>query len=1007
MKKLNMEFQIRKMKVALSQGVFAELPIVLMVRLRRFFIGRLNGVRHYMSTDDIRRSFIRFFENHGHLHVPSSSVLAPSSDESLIFTNAGMNQFKSLFMGDSNNKGSSFERVVNYQKCIRAGGKHNDLDNVGRDLHHLSFFEMLGNWSFNGAYSKENAYRLAWCFLTEILNIDPDRLYITYFSGSTKFNLAPDDTSRRIWLEMGLQASHILPFNDENFWEMGPSGPCGPCCEIHFDRLNGRKNAGHFVNEDSSIVELWNIVSISHMKKPCGDLQSLPNTHIDTGMGLERLSSIVQNVVSIYDIDVFTPIIKQISHLSKKGNYEGRVGSADIGDRDASYRILADHMRSAVIALSDGVQFSAVDAGFMIRKMLRRSFWHSVTHLGFDRFACADIVPIVIGTLKTAYPELQRCEESIVRSVMEEEFEYWKIIDKGKSIFERIRVHMPTGSAFAIGEHAFVLHDTHGVPVEITQDLCRDYGLIVDMKRYQELKDEAKTLSKSKSKLNSCSIDVSEFVSQSDRAKYQYNLDENNSYGKIFMVWPVFPPLMAKVIGILYNNKRVRSITSNGSIVLDNCQFYAEEGGQKCDRGFLEIDEDVIFEVRSVEKINGISFLHGIVMDRKEISEGAIVRQRIDVDRRLALMRAHSATHLLNWALRRVGAGQAQRGSAVDEDSLRFDYAVDDIAGEDGVVEDVEYLILDVISKSRPVVMEDMKLRNASLIPQLQSEFKKNKKYPDIVRVVQVNDALDDALAVECCAGTHVLNTSSIIDFTILSDRACAKGVRRIYAVTGERARQCRRYGEEILSCLMSEDENVLKNSKTDVFKGQIDWAQLPHQYSVRCRELIKKIKKTRKLMKSDIFNRQCSDFKRISYVDFMLNMKPEDNSCESNSDDSYRYALTGENGLICTNGILDTTDVESHSNGVGSFSYVVWYSCVEELQFFVFEAENGVEIDSDETKENERSLSDLVNSLSADIDSFNEAVDELEILSEEVQYLVRSSVKGNEPAASAWKDLC
>ncbi|KIH45923.1 alanine--tRNA ligase [Ancylostoma duodenale] len=277
-------------------------------------------------------------------------------------------------MGGTDNRWAFLKRAVSYQKCIRAGGKHNDLEvaeiyfsqtahDVGKDLHHQTFFEMLGNWSFNDSYSKEDACKLAWHFLTEVLSVDADRLYVSYFGGSNKFNLPSDENCKKAWLDIGVPESHILPFVSENFWEMGSTGPCGPCTEIHYDRVGGRKNVGHLVNVDNSVVELWNIVFISLLRTPNGDLHPLPSHHIDTGMGLERLAAVMQNVPSNFDIDAFAPIMKYISSVSKRGSYGGEVGSEDVGGRDASYRILADHMRAVVIALADGVEPSAVDAG--------------------------------------------------------------------------------------------------------------------------------------------------------------------------------------------------------------------------------------------------------------------------------------------------------------------------------------------------------------------------------------------------------------------------------------------------------------------------------------------------------------------------------------------------------------------------------------------------------------------------------------------------------------------
>ncbi|KIH52554.1 alanine--tRNA ligase, partial [Ancylostoma duodenale] len=377
----------------------------------------------------IRRNFIRFFENYEHIQVPSSSVVPSFEDRSLLFTNAGMNQFKSLLLGRTDNRWAFLKRAVSYQKCIRAGGKHNDLEDVGKDLHHQTFFEMLGNWSFNDSYSKEDACKLAWHFLTEVLSIDPDRLYVSYFGGSSKFNLPADENCKKAWLGIGTRN---------------------------------------------------------------GDLHPLPSHHIDTGMGLERLAAVMQNVPSNFDIDAFAPIMKYISSVSKHGAYGGKVADEDIGGRDASYRILADHMRAVIIALADGVEPSAVDAGFIVRKMLRRSFWHATNRLGIDRFVCSELVPLVVGTLKMAYPELATASERIQKCIADEERQYWSVIDKGYSLFEQMRLNLPEGSNVFSGEDAFTLHDTHGVPIEVTEDLAKEHGLDVDTKRFLELKEQAK-----------------------------------------------------------------------------------------------------------------------------------------------------------------------------------------------------------------------------------------------------------------------------------------------------------------------------------------------------------------------------------------------------------------------------------------------------------------------------------------------------------------------------------
>ncbi|KHJ89712.1 alanine--tRNA ligase [Oesophagostomum dentatum] len=503
--------------------------------------------------------------------------------------------------------------------------------------------------------------------------------------------------------------------------------------------------------------------------------------------------------------------------VSKRGAYEGRVGSEDVDGRDASYRILADHMRAVVIAVADGVEPSAVDAGFIVRKMLRRSFWHATKHLGIDRFACSEFVPTVIETLERAYPELSTTVERVQKCVDDEERHYWEIFDKGRELFEQMRLSLPKGSTAFSGDDAFLLHDTHGIPIEITEDLSKEHGLSIDKDRFLELQEDAKNLSRSTSGFKkSVTLDTTGLEGCSDKAKYSYSLRKDGLYE--------FPAVSSEIFAVFRDNKRVESLdlNSHGSVILKECQFYAEEGGQKYDKGFLELEGETVFKVESVEKVNGLSVLHGKATGN--VVKGSMIKQKIDVKRRVALMRAHTATHLLNWALRRVGAGRGQRGSSIDEDSLRFDYATDDCAGEDDT----------------------------------------GKEYPAVVRVARIGDNLDDACAVECCSGTHVLNTSSIMDFTVLSDRSSAKGVRRIFALTGEKAKKSREYGREIISRLefIAEDssndslnevgiEDFVYNQNCDTENVQeIDWSQMPYEDNAEARKLLKVIKKKRKMKK-------------------------------------------------------------------------------------------------------------------------------------------------------------
>ncbi|GMT17065.1 hypothetical protein PFISCL1PPCAC_8362 [Pristionchus fissidentatus] len=447
------------------------------------------------SADETRRAFVNFFESEGHIHVPSSSVVPPPSDKSLLFTNAGMNQFKGVLAGvESADNWPS--RVVTHQKCIRAGGKHNDLDDVGKDLHHLSFFEMMGNWAFDNAYGKETACKLAWTFLTEVIRIPKDRLYVTYFGGHSGWGVVEDVETRDIWRQIGVLPSRILPFTDENFWEMGRTGSCGPCTEIHFDRIEGRGEVPELVNRDDSVVELWNVVFTNSMRQEDGSVSQQDTMHVDTGLGLERLVSVVQGVGSNFDTDLFRPIIGEIEKISTAGlSYAGLVGAVDADGRDAAFRLVADHARAVSVALADGARPAGENAGFVVRKMVRRAAWHAVTRLGVPRHALRELVPVVVRSLESAYPELMREKEMIEKTVENEEKKFWSTVDRGEKQFLKEIKDLKRGDTIS-GASMFQLHDALGLSPDVVEMWAEPRGLRLDMQEYDRIRQTARDLSK-------------------------------------------------------------------------------------------------------------------------------------------------------------------------------------------------------------------------------------------------------------------------------------------------------------------------------------------------------------------------------------------------------------------------------------------------------------------------------------------------------------------------------
>ncbi|CAJ0576471.1 unnamed protein product, partial [Mesorhabditis spiculigera] len=720
--------------------------------------------RTFHSVSAIRRKFIDFFEEKDHLHVPSSSVLPNDDDSTLLFTNSGMNQFKSILLGNDKHQ----LKYVNYQKCIRVGGKHNDLEVVGHDVHHQTFFEMLGNWSFNGSYGKREACTYAWELLTERLALDSTRLYVTYFGGSKEWGLGPDEDCRQVWLDIGIPNDRIIPFTSENFWEMGKVGPCGPCTEIHYDRIGGRQ-AAELVNRNNSVVELWNIVFMSYSRESDGSLRALPAFHIDTGMGLERLASAVQGVPSNYETDIFEPILIAISKLANITPYRQAV------ERDPqkaqSYRIVADHLRAISIAIADGANPDTAEAGRLVRLLIRRAML-SGGRLGMPRGALESVIPVVVSTLEDAYPDLASHANWIQGILSKEESWYWKVVDGGREKFEKGKALLPPGASLIPGELLFKLN-SQGVPISLCRDLATESNLTLDMKGYQKLLDEKRAAGRDIRFVNQFDVSRKEFPEHSDEAKYRLDVKET-----------------AKILALYdRNGRRADRLENGGHIVLDHCQFYAKEGGQSSDLGFLELNGERV-KVVDVIKNNGIVLLE---VEGGQLNVGESVVQAVDMKRREALMRAHTTTHLLNWALRKYGVGEGQAGSSVYPDRVSFEYVAGENAGERDEVQQVLDLVSDVVTRDYQVQIRNVPLAEAKRLEGLQSEFRKGKEYPPTIRVVSISGAGELPFAMETCCGTHVRRTAEIGELALIRDYSRSKGLRKIIVVMGEELQEARK----------------------------------------------------------------------------------------------------------------------------------------------------------------------------------------------------------------------
>jgi len=721
-----------------------------------------NNATMAMTSKEIRESFKDFFASKGHQVVPSAPMVV-KDDPTLMFTNAGMNQFKDIILGNVTPK---YTRVANSQKCLRVSGKHNDLEEVGHDTYHHTMFEMLGNWSF-GDYFKKDAIEWAWEYLVEVLKIDPNRLYATVFEGYAPEGLERDNEAAAIWAQF-LPTDRIINGNKkDNFWEMGDTGPCGPCSEIHIDLRTEEERADvdalTLVNESHpQVIEIWNNVFMQFNRKADGSLEALPAKHVDTGMGFERLCMSIQGKRSNYDTDIFQPILKEI----------GNICAVTYGEElktDIAMRVIADHIRTIAFSITDGQLPSNAKAGYVIRRILRRAVRYGYTFLGRRHAFLYKLIPSLIESMGSAYPELISQQNLVERVIKEEEESFLRTLETGIRLLDKSMAELKaSGKNTLPGKDMFTLYDTFGFPVDLTELILRENDLLADVEAFN-----------------------AEMKLQKDRARNAATVETGD--------WVVLKDQESEFIGYDFTEcdaeiLRYRKMSQKGKsyyqLVLDRTPFYAEMGGQLGDCGYLEADGERI-TIETVKKENNL----GIHITSKLPSDLTVVfKAVIDKNKRQSTSANHSATHLLHEALREVlGLHVEQKGSLVGPDSLRFDFAhFQKVSSEE--IREVEKKVNAAIRRNMP--LDEHRHTPIAEARAMGAMALFGEKYGEEVRVIRFGESA------ELCGGTHVASTGEIGSFRIVSESSIAAGIRRIEAIVGEKA-------DELFNDLQDEQRNI------------------------------------------------------------------------------------------------------------------------------------------------------------------------------------------------------
>ena len=714
-----------------------------------------------MKTNEIRQAFIKFFESEGHQSVKSSPLI-PANDPTLLFTNAGMVQFKDIFLGKED---QGFTKAVSAQRCLRAGGKHNDLENVGYTSRHHTFFEMLGNFSF-GDYFKEDAIQLAWDFITNELKLEKDRLWVTIFED--------DDEAASIWLEkIGVSADRLVRLGEKsNFWSMGDTGPCGPCSEIfydHGDHIDGGP-PGSDDEDGDRFVEIWNLVFMQFDRQANGELINLPEPSVDTGMGLERIAAVMQGVSSNYDIDLFQKIIAAIKNQSEKGE-------------ESHYRVIADHIRSSSFLIMDGVTPDNEGRGYVLRRIIRRALRHG-HDLGIESPFFFKLVDVLAGEMGQTYPELLNKKDYIERIILMEEERFAATLSQGMSLLQK--EFDRSNDEMISGEFAFKLYDTYGFPLDMTVDIARSVSRAVDLEGFEKAMERQRELARRASKFQS---DDSFSLNHDLKSEFHgYKVLETDS----------------KIIGIFgEDGSDTLRQGEFGQVILDKTPFYAESGGQVGDQGSFSSDASV-FEVMDTQ-FSGNAYSHFGTVSNGQISVGDKITASVNPVRRKSITLNHTGTHMLHRALMMVlGEHVQQRGSLVDDEKIRFDFSHHQslTASE---IREIETIVNEKIDENIDVQTSIMK-HDEAIESGAMALF--GEKYGDDVRVLDVGD-----FSKELCGGTHVENTNEIGIFKVVSESSISSGTRRIEAITGDKALKWAKETEHLVESLT----DLLQTRREDV----------------------------------------------------------------------------------------------------------------------------------------------------------------------------------------------